>query len=164
MGVTKVVLSRRTISWVTVSPACSRSLTRSALALALAYSSVISSSTRDAETMCPACCSNRSKNFSSRGSKRNTLVSPHDHGNHAPGSSTQQDRINHHSVLDCRERPRRCQRGSRGNPASVDSLPAGRYDDAVKREESAMARRARCPHCGREVVWSGNPHRPFCSL
>ena len=34
MGVTKVVLSRRTISWVSVSPACSRSLIRSAFALA----------------------------------------------------------------------------------------------------------------------------------
>ena len=27
-----------------------------------------------------------------------------------------------------------------------------------------MATRARCPHCGRQIAWYGNPHRPFCSL
>ena len=32
----------------------------------------------------------------------------------------------------------------------------------MKREESA--RRAHCPHCGSEIAWHGNPHRPFCSL
>jgi len=39
-----------------------------------------------------------------------------------------------------------------------------RYDDAVKRDDSANGRRARCPHCGAEIAWYGNPHRPFCSL
>ncbi len=34
----------------------------------------------------------------------------------------------------------------------------------MKRKESAMARRARCPHCDREIAWYGNPHRPFCCL
>jgi uncharacterized protein len=24
--------------------------------------------------------------------------------------------------------------------------------------------RTRCPRCGGEVIWQGNPHRPFCSL
>jgi uncharacterized protein len=33
----------------------------------------------------------------------------------------------------------------------------------MKRESSASAR-ARCAHCRREIAWSGNPHRPFCSL
>jgi uncharacterized protein len=23
---------------------------------------------------------------------------------------------------------------------------------------------AQCPHCGRELTWYRNPHRPFCSL
>jgi uncharacterized protein len=26
------------------------------------------------------------------------------------------------------------------------------------------ARSAHCPRCGAAVAWSGNPHRPFCSL
>jgi len=26
------------------------------------------------------------------------------------------------------------------------------------------ARTAHCPRCGVAVTWSGNPHRPFCSL
>ena len=34
----------------------------------------------------------------------------------------------------------------------------------MKREDSATARRVHCPHCGSDVAWSGNPHRPFCSL
>lgn len=21
----------------------------------------------------------------------------------------------------------------------------------------------RCPHCRKETIWQGNPHRPFCS-
>jgi endogenous inhibitor of DNA gyrase (YacG/DUF329 family) len=46
----------------------------------------------------------------------------------------------------------------------VDSLGARRYDGAVKRDDPANARRAHCPHCGAEIAWYGNPHRPFCSL
>ncbi len=34
----------------------------------------------------------------------------------------------------------------------------------MKHQASATIRRARCPHCGREIAWHGNPHRPFCSL
>jgi hypothetical protein len=34
----------------------------------------------------------------------------------------------------------------------------------VNRDGSARTRRARCPHCGGETAWHGNPHRPFCSL
>ena len=30
--------------------------------------------------------------------------------------------------------------------------------------ESTAVGRVRCPHCRREVIWHGNPHRPFCSL
>ncbi len=26
-----------------------------------------------------------------------------------------------------------------------------------------MARKLKCPICGRPVVWRGNPYRPFCS-
>ena len=49
-------------------------------------------------------------------------------------------------------------------PGEVDSAEACRYDGAVKRDESASAGRAHCPHCGGEVIWYGNPHRPFCSF
>ncbi|HEY7867611.1 MAG TPA: DNA gyrase inhibitor YacG, partial [Methylomirabilota bacterium] len=39
-----------------------------------------------------------------------------------------------------------------------------RYDGAVSRLETAPARQVRCPRCARRGFWSGNPHRPFCSL
>ncbi len=57
-------------------------------------------------------------------------------------------------------------RAERGAAAAgeVDSAGAHRYDGAVKREESVTARRVHCPHCGGAIAWSGNPHRPFCSL
>ncbi|MGH7387911.1 MAG: DNA gyrase inhibitor YacG [Candidatus Rokuibacteriota bacterium] len=29
---------------------------------------------------------------------------------------------------------------------------------------SPRERGVSCPACGRRVPWSGNPHRPFCSL
>lgn len=50
---------------------------------------------------------------------------------------------------------------TRGN---VDSVQGRRYDDAVEHEGSAKIRCAHCPHCGHEVAWYRNPHRPFCSL
>jgi endogenous inhibitor of DNA gyrase (YacG/DUF329 family) len=34
----------------------------------------------------------------------------------------------------------------------------------VKRQGPIVTRHAHCPRCAREVVWRGNPHRPFCSL
>ncbi|HKZ04832.1 MAG TPA: DNA gyrase inhibitor YacG [Methylomirabilota bacterium] len=34
----------------------------------------------------------------------------------------------------------------------------------MERSRSARARRPRCPRCGTAVEWSGNSHRPFCSL
>ncbi|HEV8439100.1 MAG TPA: DNA gyrase inhibitor YacG [Methylomirabilota bacterium] len=34
----------------------------------------------------------------------------------------------------------------------------------MNREEPARTRRLRCPRCGSEIAWNGNPHRPFCSL
>jgi uncharacterized protein len=34
----------------------------------------------------------------------------------------------------------------------------------VKPGPAAIARKVQCPHCGTGVAWSGNPHRPFCSL
>ena len=39
-----------------------------------------------------------------------------------------------------------------------------RYDDAVPRLETRSGRRVRCPRCGARHEWSGNAHRPFCSL
>lgn len=38
------------------------------------------------------------------------------------------------------------------------------YDGAVKLEAPAVERTVQCPQCGRRVRWSGNMHRPFCSL
>jgi len=34
----------------------------------------------------------------------------------------------------------------------------------VARLETRSARQVRCPRCGLRRQWSGNPHRPFCSL
>ena len=35
---------------------------------------------------------------------------------------------------------------------------------AVKPPEPPAVGRAHCPRCGHEIIWHGNPHRPFCSL
>lgn len=35
---------------------------------------------------------------------------------------------------------------------------------AVARLETRSARQVRCPRCGIHRAWTGNPHRPFCSL
>jgi endogenous inhibitor of DNA gyrase (YacG/DUF329 family) len=40
----------------------------------------------------------------------------------------------------------------------------GGYDDAVKRSKVVATARAHCAHCHREIIWHGNPHRPFCSV
>jgi endogenous inhibitor of DNA gyrase (YacG/DUF329 family) len=34
----------------------------------------------------------------------------------------------------------------------------------VNRPETRPVRQVRCPRCGERREWSGNPHRPFCSL
>jgi endogenous inhibitor of DNA gyrase (YacG/DUF329 family) len=34
----------------------------------------------------------------------------------------------------------------------------------VKSGRLERARSAHCPRCGIAIAWSGNPHRPFCSL
>jgi len=34
----------------------------------------------------------------------------------------------------------------------------------VPDDEPAVRHRIRCPRCGTETEWSGNPHRPFCGL
>ena len=46
----------------------------------------------------------------------------------------------------------------------VDSWWGRRYDGAVIKRASPASARARCARCRREIAWSGNPHRPFCSL
>lgn len=35
---------------------------------------------------------------------------------------------------------------------------------AVSRLDTRAARPVRCPRCGTRREWTGNPHRPFCSL
>jgi uncharacterized protein len=39
-----------------------------------------------------------------------------------------------------------------------------RYDACVKSAGTTPARSPRCPRCATPVAWTGNPHRPFCSL
>ncbi|HEX7784848.1 MAG TPA: DNA gyrase inhibitor YacG [Methylomirabilota bacterium] len=34
----------------------------------------------------------------------------------------------------------------------------------MTRSENRAVRLVRCPRCGTGREWSGNPHRPFCSL
>jgi endogenous inhibitor of DNA gyrase (YacG/DUF329 family) len=34
----------------------------------------------------------------------------------------------------------------------------------VARSEAHARRQVRCPRCGASCGWTGNPHRPFCSL
>jgi hypothetical protein len=34
----------------------------------------------------------------------------------------------------------------------------------VARSEPRAPRQVRCPRCGASCDWTGNPHRPFCSL
>ncbi|HYB69983.1 MAG TPA: DNA gyrase inhibitor YacG [Candidatus Bathyarchaeia archaeon] len=34
----------------------------------------------------------------------------------------------------------------------------------MKRLDARASRGVRCPRCGTRRDWSGNPHRPFCSL
>lgn len=48
-------------------------------------------------------------------------------------------------------------------PPSIDTVGARRYDDAVMGAEPPV-RVPRCPTCRGPAVWTGNPHRPFCSL
>ena len=31
-------------------------------------------------------------------------------------------------------------------------------------DKPATGQHVRCPRCGHETLWTGNPHRPFCSL
>ena len=48
--------------------------------------------------------------------------------------------------------------------AELTARGTGRYDGAVMHRDSPAAKRGRCAHCGAEIDWLGNPHRPFCSL
>ena len=48
--------------------------------------------------------------------------------------------------------------------AKLTRRRARRYDGAVMHDESPSVARVSCPRCRREVIWHGNPHRPFCSL
>jgi endogenous inhibitor of DNA gyrase (YacG/DUF329 family) len=34
----------------------------------------------------------------------------------------------------------------------------------VARPEARPRRQVRCPRCDADCEWTGNPHRPFCSL
>jgi uncharacterized protein len=34
----------------------------------------------------------------------------------------------------------------------------------VNGTDRSRARSVRCPRCGKQVRWEGNPQRPFCSL
>lgn len=34
----------------------------------------------------------------------------------------------------------------------------------MARPSTGTRRSQRCPRCGGDVVWQGNPNRPFCSL
>jgi endogenous inhibitor of DNA gyrase (YacG/DUF329 family) len=34
----------------------------------------------------------------------------------------------------------------------------------VPADEPVARHHVRCPRCGSETAWTGNPHRPFCGL
>jgi uncharacterized protein len=50
------------------------------------------------------------------------------------------------------------------NSVRVASIGPDKLEHPNGDRRSKGARAAHCPRCHREIVWYGNPHRPFCSF